>query len=1086
MRNLAAVLPLLLTLASAQETVIQSDNSRRTINHWSASAAPRAKVLRQAAGESRNFHWAAFSGIVGPALAQDMRDHGIEILGLAGRPGTLKLYKVHVPGDAAAALAYLKAVTGFVNLLPILREEKLSRGLLHASGTARKATIFFHRNLPYPEMEALLQDRVDAIHGDQDSRLLHVTASPARLRALADLEEVAQVSEEIKKLPVNYQSRVLTKVDALQAGTVDLATFPPTPEWNRGVAYTGDSIHVGVNEGFDINHRDFNEQLPDGALKPRASHGAGSIYPESHGSHVAGIIGGNGWLSELNDMDGQSGSDARYLHRGVAPKALFSTWGDRGDVNNHSFTNGDDAIYNGSDAYVDDRLSQHISLQESWNNVAVWSAANNGGSWAQYGNQRGFYSMLVNAKNPIKVGASNFQGIRTYFSSMGPTRDGRWGPDVVAPGEGIVSVAAGTNGYTWMSGTSMSGPHVTGITALIMQKYRDAILRERAPMVNVHENPMWNSTVKAILIHTATDMVDLTGQSFDNNPDFASAGFPNQPTVYTAGPDWATGFGMVNAQKALQYVDEALFREDVVDAGATRTYAISVPAGLSNLRVTLAWDDPEYAGIADNSNAYVVKLVNDLDLEVAPPSGNPWLPWTLDHAPLHNDIVPSDGLDPITPAEILDSPAVRGRDGVNNVEVVDVPNPTPGIWTLRVRGQAVTVDQSPAAGLNQDFSLVSDLALPPVSAPANGPDLIVKRLIITPSIPGLGRPLSFKAEITNIGNTSTPSGTPFQVDLRAFNNAFSQSAPHTQALQPGQSVVVALDQPVPGGSGSVFYPVEYGGWHGVTAVVDAAGAIEEQSERNNTLSDGVNVPSLPEPWQSRDIGYSGPQTGGTNFSLSANPVNVWINAFGTDIYGNRDEFHFLYRPLTGDGEIVGQVLSVGGLHEWAKAGLMIREDLSPESRNAFVAVTQAHGTTFQQRSATGGATATGEVPSNGQDFLKLSRVGNQITGYRSVDGIDWIQVGTVTLALPTTVYVGFAVTSHDPFVMASSWMTLRGLTDGVTSAVRGRVLDENAKPLAGVSLAISGAGCGTAAATTDAGGWYALTGIAAGSTCTCG
>ncbi len=72
-----------------------------------------------------------------------------------------------------------------------------------------------------------------------------------------------------------------------------------------------------------------------------------------------------------------------------------------------------------------------------------------------------------------------------------------------------MSVAALSNGYTWMGGTSMSGPHITGITALIMQKYRDNILRPRTPAVSVHEDPLWNSSVKALLIHTALDMVDL-------------------------------------------------------------------------------------------------------------------------------------------------------------------------------------------------------------------------------------------------------------------------------------------------------------------------------------------------------------------------------------------------------------------------------------------------------------------------------------------------------------------------------------------------------------------------------------------------
>jgi serine protease AprX len=83
-----------------------------------------------------------------------------------------------------------------------------------------------------------------------------------------------------------------------------------------------------------------------------------------------------------------------------------------------------------------------------------------------------------NAEDVITVGATH--GYRpltygvSYFSSRGPTGDGRRKPDLVAPGEKIWS-AVPRGGVRTLDGTSMAAPHVSGCAALLIARHRELI-----------------------------------------------------------------------------------------------------------------------------------------------------------------------------------------------------------------------------------------------------------------------------------------------------------------------------------------------------------------------------------------------------------------------------------------------------------------------------------------------------------------------------------------------------------------------------------------------------------------------------------
>ncbi|MCE1237122.1 MAG: S8 family serine peptidase [Hyphomicrobiales bacterium] len=79
----------------------------------------------------------------------------------------------------------------------------------------------------------------------------------------------------------------------------------------------------------------------------------------------------------------------------------------------------------------------------------------------------------------------------SYFSSRGPTGDGRRKPDLLAPGEKITSLFPGDR-IDRLDGTSMAAPHVAGAAALLMQRYPELVGRPQE--------------IKRILMSTATDL----------------------------------------------------------------------------------------------------------------------------------------------------------------------------------------------------------------------------------------------------------------------------------------------------------------------------------------------------------------------------------------------------------------------------------------------------------------------------------------------------------------------------------------------------------------------------------------------------
>lgn len=175
------------------------------------------------------------------------------------------------------------------------------------------------------------------------------------------------------------------------------------------------------------------------------------------------------------------------------------------------------------------------------------------------------------------------------------------------------------------------------------------------------------------------------------------------------------------------------------------------------------------------------------------------------------------------------------------------------------------------------------------------------------------------------------------------------------------------------------------------------------------------TPPLPSPWQHADIGtvaLAGDATPtGSGFTLRAS---------GDDIWNQADAFQFMYRDLTGDGQLIARVLTLKNTDGWAKAGVMIREDLSPGSRHALTAVSASNGLAFQRRGATGGDSAHTGANGAAPAWVRIVRSGITFISYTSADGVTWQEIGRTNIAMGTTVKIGLCLTSHNQSVLSTA------------------------------------------------------------------
>ncbi len=351
----------------------------------------------------------------------------------------------------------------------------------------------------------------------------------------------------------------------------------------------------------------------------------------THGDGVAGVMSGGGNLDPT--ITGMApGSDVyviNYASLFSSDNTLSLHQNDGVKITNSSYSNGCNDGYTTTTQVVDDQTYQNPTL------LHVFSAGNSNnndcgyGAGNQWGNITGGHKI---GKNVIATANLFADGSLVSSSSRGPAADGRLKPDISAHGQGQLATNP-NNAYQTFGGTSAAAPGIAGVSAQLYQVYKS---------LNGGTDPE-AALIKATLMNTADEMGNL-------------------------GPDFKYGWGRVNGFKALKLLESGRYLDGTIINGQSLTHTITVPAGVKQVKAMVYWAEPAPASISGPA------LINNLDIKLTTPGNVEYLPWILDPTP-----------DPA----ILDLPAVRGVDNLNNVEQVTLDDPAAGSYTLNIEGTSI-------------------------------------------------------------------------------------------------------------------------------------------------------------------------------------------------------------------------------------------------------------------------------------------------------------------------------------------------------------------------------------------------------------
>ncbi|MGE5611899.1 MAG: PA14 domain-containing protein, partial [Bacillota bacterium] len=197
---------------------------------------------------------------------------------------------------------------------------------------------------------------------------------------------------------------------------------------------------------------------------------------------------------------------------------------------------------------------------------------------------------------------------------------------------------------------------------------------------------------------------------------------------------------------------------------------------------------------------------------------------------------------------------------------------------------------------------------------------------------------------------------------------------------------------------------------------------------SNVVSAGTIGNVMPSPWDQSDIGIG--EADADKGSMATNPTgDTWqVTGGGNDIWNTADQFHYVYQKISGDFRFTARIVSMSNSTDgWAKSGVMVRETLDAGSRHFTMAGTLDQQYHLQGRDSAGvfnqGAIGSNMRNSTTAQWVRLERIGPELRGYYSADGVTWtlapagdranIQVFPFEFSDDEGFYIGLAVGAHN-------------------------------------------------------------------------
>jgi hypothetical protein len=234
-------------------------------------------------------------------------------------------------------------------------------------------------------------------------------------------------------------------------------------------------------------------------------------------------------------------------------------------------------------------------------------------------------------------------------------------------------------------------------------------------------------------------------------------------------------------------------------------------------------------------------------------------------------------------------------------------------------------------------------------------------------------------------------------------------------------------------------------------------------------------PPLPAPFHAADIG----DVGRPGFVALAGTDSFTLNGAGSPPVAGNDALYYAYQSLSGNGEITARMTGLQ-LYWDNRAGLMVRESLSPRAKyvSLFGRPSETRGilregAELRTKDVVGASSRlVAAADLNLPNWLRLTRAGDRFDARISSDGVAWTLIGSATVPMTQTVYIGIAVVSSRRGVWATASFDNVSVTGGaappcafslspVTASVPATVTRGT------VTLTASGASCAWNAASSS-------------------